>query len=66
MKFMSIESALRKLVGETQPGGKYYQTAGVFERVLKHPKMSAEDKAEAIAALISDGNSADLSLPPER
>ena len=63
MTYMSIELALRKLAGEEEPGGKYYQTAGLFECILKHPTMSPDDKAEAIAKLINEGIKADLNLP---
>ena len=55
MQFIRIEKALTRLVDDPEQGGRFYQTAGTFERILKDPKLTPEQKAEKIADIIERG-----------
>lgn len=56
MEFLAIEKALTKVANQPEQSGKYYQTATVFESILKSDD-SPEDKASLIAKLIREGMS---------
>jgi hypothetical protein len=52
MKFLHLEHVIKKLTGND---GKYANTAGIFERILRNQKTSPEEKAEKIAELLEYG-----------
>lgn len=52
MEFLRIERVLNRLVGEPIDSGRFYQTAGAFENILKDNNLTPQQKAEQIADLI--------------
>jgi hypothetical protein len=56
MEYLRIEKALTRIAKEPEQGGKYYQTATVFEGILSDVKTTPREKAKKIADLIENGN----------
>ena len=55
MKYLRIEKALTHLVGDPEQAGRFYQTAGIFENILKDDSLNADEKAAKIAEVIEAG-----------
>lgn len=55
MEFLRIERALNRLVGESTNSGRFYQTTGAFENILKDNNLIAQQKADRIAEIIERG-----------
>ena len=55
MQYTRIEKALTRLVGDPEQMGRFYQTAGTFESILKNDRLKPEEKAAKIADIIEGG-----------
>lgn len=54
-QFLRIERALNRLVGDPIDSGRFYQTAGAFENILKNNNLTPQEKADQIAEIIERG-----------
>lgn len=55
MEYLRIERALNRLIGDSIDDGRFYQTAGAFESILKDQSLSPQQKASQIADILEQG-----------